>query len=200
MPPFVLFSFVFWQHTYLLCALCEAYSDTFRYWCISHPSGDDVWPWSWAWSSPVMSPLFLTLQSSRLNRPVVSSVADCELWLHAQIRGKGQSDGIQLSFVSLFPSPAWFSFLPFPLCACKQDYLRFVYDDHVTWCTPTCTNSDLVHWNTFVQFRLLQAHKASEYNCFKNNIGILSVASNWIGVPNDLVKTVLAHMTQTLII
>lgn len=44
--------------------------------------------------------------------PPPPRVAVLELWLHAQIRGKGQSDRIQLSFVSLFPSLAWSSFLP----------------------------------------------------------------------------------------
>ena len=66
---------------------------------------------------------------------------DCMLSL-SQIRSKGQSDRIQLSFVSLFPSFAWSSpfslssFLP-SLWDCKQDYLGFLYDSHMLTHTHT---------------------------------------------------------------
>lgn len=202
MPPFVLFSFVFLAAQFLLCAHCEANSDTFRYWCVSHPSGDDVWPWSWARSSPVMPPLFLTLQSSRLNQPVVSSVADCELWLHAWIRGKGQSDGIQLSFVSLFPSLAWFSFLPsapatritWGLCMTIMWPDAHPHAQTLFWCRGNFTETHLYGSGLYKRTQHLNV------TALKIIWVVLTVASNWIGVPNDLVKTLVAHMTQTLII
>lgn len=67
---------------------------------------------------------------------------DCML-SPSHIRSKGHR--AQLSFVPLFPSLVWSPFFHSPShCSCKQDYLGFVYDCHMSKCAPTCTNSGLM--------------------------------------------------------